>query len=222
MPPADRRTRENAAVAGRILDAARALFAKEGVDAVTMRKIAAAIDYTPAALYVHFRDKDALIRALCRNDFGALAAQMARLNRVADPVERIRKMGRAYIRFAADHPSHYRVMFMTPLDHIEPEAQDLADMGDPEKDGYAAFVAAIEQALHAGLFHPYLTDAGLIAQTMWAGLHGVVTLHITHENDPWVDLRPLATRARVMLDTLLEGMTRKADETVPTTTRSKP
>jgi AcrR family transcriptional regulator len=55
------------------MDAARDLFARDGVEAVSMRKIAEAIEYSPTAIYLHFADKDALLEELCANDFGSLA-----------------------------------------------------------------------------------------------------------------------------------------------------
>ncbi|HTD61922.1 MAG TPA: helix-turn-helix domain-containing protein, partial [Gemmatimonadaceae bacterium] len=66
----DRREREKIAIRTKILDAARELFAEHGYDAVTMRTIAEKIEYTPTAIYYHFKDKDALIRELCDMDWG--------------------------------------------------------------------------------------------------------------------------------------------------------
>ena len=65
----ERREREREEVRGKILDAARELFVAEGYAAVTMRKIAAAIEYSPTAIYLHFRDKEAVINAICDTDF---------------------------------------------------------------------------------------------------------------------------------------------------------
>lgn len=210
MPASERRKKSNAAVATRILDAARELFANEGVEAVTMRKIAAAIDYTPAALYVHFKDKESLIQALCRHDFTALNQQQRKWAKVPDPVERIRSVGRSLVKFAAEHPNHYRFMFLTPLSSVEPAAEDVARIGNPDVDGYAFFVKLCQEAIDAGRFHPFLTDAHLVAQSFWAGVHGVIALHITHHDDPWVKLRPLNTRARVVIDAMIAGLTRRA------------
>ena len=67
MPSSDRRARERQQVRERILAAARRLFAQHGFEAVTLRKIAAAIDYAPGAIYLHFKDKEQLIRTLLTN-----------------------------------------------------------------------------------------------------------------------------------------------------------
>src|SRR6516162_10889190 len=111
--PSERREREKKELRSKILDAARELFAQQGYDAVTMRKIAERIEYSPTAIYLYFKDKDALIADLCRNDFVAFAERFLEFTAVSDPVERLRRIGRAYLSFAADYPQHYKLMFMT-------------------------------------------------------------------------------------------------------------
>src|SRR5438876_541437 len=74
-----------------ILDAAREMFAAEGYDAVTMRRIAERIEYSPTAIYFHFKDKDALMHELCDTDFAKLAQEFGPIARIADPIERLHK-----------------------------------------------------------------------------------------------------------------------------------
>src|SRR5215212_11892612 len=131
----ERREREREEVRTKILDAARELFVSEGYEAVTMRRIAERIEYSPTAIYFHFRDKDALLRELCDTDFRAFAEGFTVLARIADPVERLRASGYAYIDFGMNNPSHYRLMFMTPKNLA---AKDSAiAQGDPAEDAYA-------------------------------------------------------------------------------------
>src|SRR5438105_9099509 len=111
MASIDRRERERLETRTRIMDAARDLFAKEGYDAVSMRRIADAIEYSPTAIYVYFTDKAELMRELCRADFGAINAANADVLAIPDPIERIRRLGEGYIRFAISHPNHFSLMF---------------------------------------------------------------------------------------------------------------
>ena len=76
MGTAERRERERQELRVRILDAARELFAEQGYDAVTMREIADRIEYSPTAIYFHFKDKEALLRELCDTDFATLARRV--------------------------------------------------------------------------------------------------------------------------------------------------
>src|SRR5256885_12589944 len=114
MGSAQRRQREKESLREKILGTAREMFASEGVEAVSMRKIAGRIEYSATAIYQYFPDKDALLREICERDFAALAEAAVRVAREADPLARLRKLGRAYVEFALEHPSSYRLMFMTP------------------------------------------------------------------------------------------------------------
>lgn len=205
MTSADRRARERHELQDKILDAARELFARHGYDAVTLRKIAEAIEYTPAAIYGHFRDKDDLIRTLCKRDFDVFSAQLAALAGVADPIERIRQLGRGYIQFALEHPQHYRLMFMTPAD-LEHDQDALERRGDPHRDGYAFLKLSVQQAIDQQRLNESFKDADLVAQTFWAGVHGVASLQITHSGDDWVEWRAVSERAGTMIDGLLAGL----------------
>ncbi len=207
MPPADRRARARAALQEQILDAARELFAAQGFEAVTLRKVAAAIEYTPAAIYGHFADKEALVRALCLRDFDQLNAAFARLLAVADPLQRIAEAGRVFVRFAAENPNHFRLMF---LQHVvlEEDEEVRARKGDPARDGYAFLRQAVAQALERKLLRPELRDADLVAQTFWAGVQGVASIEIAFQGDPWVPLRSLSMRTRTAIDALMRGLAR--------------
>src|SRR6516225_5821051 len=96
----ERRERERQELRTRILDAARELFAEQGYDAVTMRGIAERIEYSPTAIYFHFKDKEALLRELCDTDFATLALKFRNIASIADPIERLRQIGRVYTTFA--------------------------------------------------------------------------------------------------------------------------
>src|SRR5580765_5352215 len=112
MGTQERREREKQELRIKILDAARDLFAAEGYDAVTMRKIAEKIEYSPTAIYQHFADKDALVAELCHHDFRSFATHFGRAAAVQDPIERLCASGRAYFDFAVEFPEQYRFMFM--------------------------------------------------------------------------------------------------------------
>lgn len=190
-----------------ILSAARDLFVREGFEAVSMRKIAEAIDYTPAALYVHFRDKAELMQEICRRDFGALTAETLKLAKVECPLARIYMMGATYIRFGIEHTNQYRLMFMTPHPAEVPiPEEELKKMNDPDQDGYAFFRITVQQALELGVMRMNVGEVELVTQTFWAAVHGVTAIEITHSNDPWLNLAPREKRIETMLDVALRGM----------------
>jgi AcrR family transcriptional regulator len=204
----ERREREREEVREKILDAARELFVHEGYEAVTMRKIAQRIEYSPTAIYLHFKDKQQILRELCDRDFAELARQFSAIARIADPIERLQSTGRAYIEFAIAYPNHYRLMFMTPRPPFGEEAESAIEKGNPEQDAYAFLKAILAECAAAGRLRPELADLDLLTQTVWAAAHGVASLHIAKESDDWVDFRPIPERARQVLDVLLHGITR--------------
>ena len=201
----ERRTREREDVRRRILDAARELFAGEGYEAVTMRKIADAIEYTPPALYFHFKDKLELVQALCQEDFVTLASHFAQLDAIAEPWERLSRMGRGYVEFAIEHPNHYRLMFMTKLPP-EVEKTDDPNKGNPAKDAYAMVQHLAAEAIAAGVLKPEYQDPDLVAQVLWSAMHGIASLSITMGESKWIEMRTTRELTDSMIEALMGGM----------------
>jgi AcrR family transcriptional regulator len=200
-----RRDREKAELRGKILDTARAMFAAEGYEAVTMRGIAKEIGYTATALYYHFPDKHSLLVELCNQDFLTLAGYLQRIGRIADPVERVRKMGLAYVNFGMEYPQHYRLMFMTPQPVTDGTDKKI-EKGNPDQDAYAFLQSAVAEAHAAGSFRKDIKDPELVSQMFWASVHGIVALHLTKCKDDWIDWRTPAKTAQLQTDALFRGL----------------
>lgn len=201
----ERREREKSETREKILDAARELFVTEGYEGVSMRKVAEKIEYSPTAIYVHFADKNQLFHELCRQDFARLQ-EVVVTEMPSDPIERVLKIGRNYIQFGERFPNHYVFMFMTPHPEHELDEQDREIAGNPEVDAYAFLKWAVQEAINAGCFREGVQDAELVSQTLWASVHGVISLNIAKGKDAWVDWRPLRQRAEMMLDITLRGL----------------
>jgi AcrR family transcriptional regulator len=216
-----RRQKVNAAAASRIISAARRLFVRHGFEDVSMRQIASAAKYTPGALYVHFQDKRDLIFAMLKQDFAAFDAGMDEAFKIADPVERLRLMGRGYVRFALEHPHHYKLMFMTepPADFRE-QSEKLSHDGncphaDSDREGYNACRMTVAECMQQGRFAPQLTDLEKVTQATWGCVHGVASLFITHGQMPWARFTDPLGAAFTAIDIHLAGMTRGARVPTP-------
>jgi AcrR family transcriptional regulator len=207
----ERRERAKEETRQRILDAARELFASEGAEAVTMRRIAERIEYTPTTIYVHFKDKLALLRELMQSDLQVFAAHFASVAAVADPIERLSAMGRAYVDFAMTHPNHYRLLFITTLPVTKTELAPAAGTGTPEEDAYAMLEAVVGAALASGRLRPEHTDLQLLCQTVWSCMHGVASLAISMRCHGEFQWRPLEDITATTLRCLVRGMVRDDD-----------
>ena len=208
MTVTERRSRDKQERRKKILDTARDLFVAHGYDGVTLRGIAEAIEYAPGTIYGHFKDKDTLIQALCLADFEAFETSFPRAALPADPLEAIREIGTAYIRFALTHPNHYRLMFMTPRP-VEPPAEALEKRGDPARDGYALLRQTVQRAIDADAFRDEFRDPDLLAQTLWAGVHGMASLEIAMGRDPWHSWAPIDARADAVIEAMFNGVAQR-------------
>lgn len=182
MGIAERREREKEALRTLILEAARDIVSEEGLTALSMRAIADRIEYSPATLYLYFRDKDELIGEVVRTGFQRLHEQMAaEVGSIpeADDLEQFRAMGLAYARFALENTAYFRVMFELPavaqLECPCPAVGEGVSMtGEPSFD---SVTAAVERAVEAGLVE--MPDAFRGALIGWGLIHGLTSLYLS-------------------------------------------
>ncbi|MBC8164497.1 MAG: TetR/AcrR family transcriptional regulator [Bryobacteraceae bacterium] len=197
----ERKARQKQELRQDILDAATELFVEEGFDSVSMRKIADRIEYSPATIYLHFRDKDDLLDNICADTFVNLLGILESLaNEHPDPVDGLRAGLRAYIGFGLEHPNHYRVTFMTAH-------WPNCETGTPcrsDETGERAFSFlrdGVAACVQAGQFRS--VDLEVTSQTLWAAIHGLTSLLITCSLFPWADREVLIDS---LLDTLIGGL----------------
>jgi AcrR family transcriptional regulator len=190
------------------------MFVRHGYEATTMRAIAAEIEYTPTAIYHHFRSKEALLTELCSVDFQSLATAMRRIGQTGDPIDRIRRAGHAYVAFALEHPMQYQLMFMAQRPSIEGK---VAMRDNPNQDAYMFLRAACAEAFADGRFDGEFRDVDEITQILWSGLHGLLALHIvkgdTHGTTTasrWIDWRDPQRTAGHLIEALFTGLLAKS------------
>lgn len=158
-----------------ILDAARELFVQQGFAAVSLRKIAERIEYSPTAIYLYFKDKNEILAALIQEGFELLCSQMQQ-NHVEDPVERLRQGARCYFAFAQNYPHYYALMFELCDDDFK-EA-----IGPKSEAGLMAFNfirTAVIQAMESGQFRTDQPEL-VVSHTIWAHIHGAAALALAH------------------------------------------
>ncbi|MFN8393368.1 MAG: TetR/AcrR family transcriptional regulator [Bacteroidia bacterium] len=167
----DRKQREREQMRSLILEAAKKLFIEKGVEQTSMRAIAEAIEYSPATIYLYYKDKNALIHDLHVEGFTRMNHYMAALLHVKNPMEKLSAMGRAYVQFSLENPDYYELMFITqkPIEGLE----------KPEnwKEGaltFDALVNVVNECQSEGRFPG--KDPIRLSFLIWSCVHGICAL----------------------------------------------
>ena len=155
-----------------ILDAAQQLFLTNGFDKVSIRNIADAIEYSPATIYLYYKDKNELLFALHQRGFVKMVGEFRPLLELTDPFEKIVEMGRAYIRFAIENPELFDLMFImtAPMDKLEEEEWEEGDQA------FGLLVQVVQECMDAGVFKQH--DVRAASMMIWSGIHGYTALFL--------------------------------------------
>ncbi|HEY4043057.1 MAG TPA: TetR/AcrR family transcriptional regulator [Rhodopila sp.] len=179
---------------GEILDAAKRLFLTDGFERTTIRKIAAAVGVSSAALYLYFPDKDAILRAIAESTFEALLSRLqASQLQAGNDLDRFRTGLRAYIAFGLAHPDEYRLTFLAKMMASSGPGRPNGPCDDvPAADrSFDILVTSIGRLTQAGIFRS--ADPVLTAEAVWASIHGITALlldqrdHLESETDALIE-----------------------------------
>lgn len=172
MGTVERREREKRKMRDQILKAAMKLFLKEGFEKVTIRRIAEDIEYSPATIYLYFKDKNEILYALHEQGFEELHRQQQAVLSIRDPLDRLKRHGLVYITFALEKPEYYDLMFIMR----GPARKFIGEEWTPGRRSYELLRKNIEDCITAG----YLPGGNLdvAAFSVWSLVHGIVSLII--------------------------------------------
>jgi AcrR family transcriptional regulator len=117
----ERKERDRQEMRETILQSAHQLFVDKGFDDVSIRNIAEAIEYSPATIYLYFKDKNEIFYALHGEAFKKFNEFMMDLATIKDPFKRLIKMGEKYMEFTFKFPKYYDIMFImqAPMDSVQ-------------------------------------------------------------------------------------------------------
>jgi AcrR family transcriptional regulator len=175
MSSTERRQRERENLQRAILDAARDLFVEQGFAAVSLRKIADKIEYSPTAIYLYFKDKDEILSALIDEGFGLLCTYMQDIQ-TEDPVERLRQGAHSYFAFMRAHPQYYSLMFEMCDDDAE---KALETKPESAARAFAFIRENVIAGMASGQFRTDVPEV-VISHVFWANIHGAAALSLAH------------------------------------------
>jgi AcrR family transcriptional regulator len=158
----------NRSTAERIARAARRLLDKEGVEAVTMRRVAAAVGITAMAVYRHYPDRQGLLNALADKGFRELTARLAAVRQTGSIEERLTRTLDVNVMFGLENPRLFELMFLSPREGARQFPRDFAAGKSPTANQAAELV---REGIAAGYFRetdvwPVVFEIG----ALWQGL----------------------------------------------------
>lgn len=174
-----------------ILDTTRHLLVEDGYTTLSMRKIARSIGYSATTIYLYFDNKDALFHALIDEGMERLyqALQVLEEEHPEDLVKRLEALCRGYVAFGLANPEYYEIMFTLHPKHMARYPAEKYRRGRRNLD---LFARLLEAGIQQGVFLP--VSPRVTASTIWAALHGIVSLLIAERVD-----------IRIESDAFLEG-----------------
>jgi AcrR family transcriptional regulator len=155
-----------------LLDAAVAVVAVDDPANLSLRAVARKVGVSHAAPKNHFADKTALLTAIAAEGFEGLGQAMAdAIGSAASAVDGFLAGGRSYVRFAADHPGHFRVMWRNEI--LDQDDEYLKAAGEATFD---LLVSMVDAAQGEGWAPGRQPDQ--LAVLAWSSVHGLAQLHL--------------------------------------------
>jgi len=155
-----------------IMDAARSLFAREGRENVSMRRIANKINYSPAIIYRYFKNKEELLHQLRCEGIAMLTRRMLEVQMPLNPLDKLVVLAEVYVQFGLEMWEYYDLMFHSPL-----ELQDNELLVSNAWSALDLIRETVEQAMEEGYFAGQDPDS--VYFMCWSMVHGLVSLHIS-------------------------------------------
>jgi AcrR family transcriptional regulator len=164
---------EVAAFRADVCRVAQTLFARHGVQGVTMRQIAAELDCSPTTAYRYFKNKEEILAAVRATAFIRFCEVIEAATRSSPELRTsARNVGQAYLGFALTYPDAYRMMFDVSQADVtgNPELEEALARA---RRGMVAYVAPM---IDAGILRGNAQDLG---HMLWASTHGLVMLRLS-------------------------------------------
>jgi AcrR family transcriptional regulator len=174
-----RRARQKSLLRQEILDAARDIIIRDGYEGLSMRKVAQKIDYSPTAIYLHFKDREELLFSACEEAMAGLVRELqAVTEKHTDPLVALRSGLRRYVEFGLANPQQYAVTFMVPqrpgaLPSLEAKYRDAESMG---MRAFAFLPRILAEAARQKKIAK--VDVEVAGRALWAGVHVITSLLI--------------------------------------------
>ena len=201
----DRKDRENAQLRQKILNAAMRIFAEQGYGNVSMRKIAAMIDYSPTTIYRFFRNKEDLLGTIAVETYKNLSARFEKIKQKSNgnPLDLLKSLVKDYIFFCVEQSDMFRLY--SDISSFEMEEGVMYErLGETRYMVYQSWFSCIRQSIESGCLE--IKDAVRIFLYLWDAVNGYIDHRIKH---PLVPRKPLEEDSDEFLSLVFRGIEMK-------------
>ena len=182
-----------------ILDAALDLFISEGYGQVSIRNIAARVEYSPGAIYGYFASKDEIFYALAEEGLRSLGARELADAPSADALDDLRASIWRLYEFSTEQPQYFALVFLDRhVPRVSKDYERFAFISEMRKRA----LARVERCIAEGLF-PDTTHAEVALRLLWAPVVGFAALRLSHRIPDGVAIDPLV---RDSIETTIAGI----------------
>jgi AcrR family transcriptional regulator len=173
----ERKEREKMEMRDRIVEAATLMFLEDGYEKTSIRNIAEKIEYSPATIYLYFKDKDELFFAIHNIGFQLLLKEMEKAAKIKNPLKRLREIGGIYVEFALKNPEYYDLMFImrSPMNALKEKHGDEKCWQYGETT-FSLLLSTITECIEQKLIRT--KDPVVASMYTWSAVHGLVSLKI--------------------------------------------
>lgn len=155
-----------------LIEASAHIIKIQGIEGLSLRKLADQVGVSRAAPYHHFKDKNALLAAVAEQGFESLGRLLQNVIDQDIPLlDRLKQAIKGYLEFAVEHPTQYDLMFGRKLW----KSDQFDDFQRQAKDCFRLYVQLFEQLINQGFLNKN-EDALRLSQLLWATLHGLAKL----------------------------------------------
>jgi AcrR family transcriptional regulator len=176
MGIAERKVRDKQEIKNRIMMAALQLFHDKGYGNVTIRQIASKIEYSPATIYLYFKDKADIFHSLYESGFKKFYPMQLSTLSIQDPFERLKKHGEIYVQFALENKEFYDIMFIMRVTGFKVKEKSERREWGTGYQSYEFLKQNIKDCINAGYFTGENVD--ILSFMIWSCVHGISSLII--------------------------------------------
>lgn len=162
-----------------ILDIAETIITEEGIENLSVRKIAARLNQTPGILYHYFKDKEAVMAAIVERGYQEILAVIREKAKDTDPAVRLRNGLAGYLRLMIQKRDIFLLLMQSKDTAIQERVNILCPGTGDKKESIGSLCATLREGVESGCFRDVKIE--LRAQVIWSGAYGLISRIVTEQ-----------------------------------------